>query len=79
MDSDSAATVCVTFRYPDGSREYTYLETLPIRGESISRLGTDYIVVATDTDRAGHTMVTLVRQSPLTKPGGDLVELAPAF
>ena len=63
MDSPTAANVCVTFRYPDGSREYAYLEILPVGGEPISRHGTDYLVVAIDTDGAGNTLVTLERET----------------
>jgi hypothetical protein len=72
VGSDPAATVCVTFR---GGNEYAYLETLPLGGESISRYGRAYTVVAIETDGAGNTMVSLERV-PLAEPGGDLAQLA---
>jgi hypothetical protein len=73
-------TVCVTFRYPDGSREYVYLESLPTGGERISRHGTDYTVRSIDTDGAGNTMVTLQRVPPeMTKaPETELSAMRPA-
>ena len=72
----TAATVCVTFRYPDGSKEFVYLEELPLGGESITRYGTTYVVSAIGTDGARNTMVSLER-APLTEPGGELAQLAP--
>jgi hypothetical protein len=63
-DIPTSTTVCVTFRHQDGSREYAYLEKLPIGGESITRSGTAYVVAAIGTDGAGNTMVTL-EQAPL--------------
>jgi hypothetical protein len=72
-------TVCVTFRYLDGSREYVYLETLPTGGQRISRHGTDYIVRSIDTDGAGNAMVTLDRAIELgAEEGSNLGELAPS-
>jgi hypothetical protein len=60
-DIPTSTTVCVAFRYPDGSREYAYLETLPIGGESITRSGTSYVVSSIATDGSGNTMVALER------------------
>jgi hypothetical protein len=74
-DLPSTATVCVTFRYPDGSKEFVYMEQLPLGSESITRNGTTYVVSAIDTDGAGNTMVSLER-APLTEPGGELAQLA---
>jgi hypothetical protein len=72
----NTAAVCVTFRYPDGNREFVYMERLPLGGESITRYGTTYVVSAIGTDGAGNTMVSLKR-APLTKPGGELTQFAP--
>jgi hypothetical protein len=57
-------TVCVGFRYPDGSRQYEYVERLPIGGEKTSRLGIEYIVVSIETDAVGNSIVTLGIDEP---------------
>jgi hypothetical protein len=72
-------TVCMTFRYPDGSREYVYLASLPTGGQRVSRHGTDYIVRSIGADGAGNTMVTLDRATELcAEEGSDLGEVAPS-
>jgi hypothetical protein len=72
VGSGPAATACVTFRYPDGSKEYAYTDRLPLGGESITRHGMRYVVVETGADGAGSTIVELERvAAPAPELGVD--------
>jgi len=51
-------TDCIVFRYPDGEREYRLGERLPIAGATISRNGSEYVVLDVYREESG-TIVTL--------------------
>jgi hypothetical protein len=51
-------TDCVVLRYPDGHREYRFAERLPIEGGTISRNGSEYVVLKVHPEEGG-TVVTL--------------------
>jgi hypothetical protein len=51
-------TDCIVLRYPDGEREYRIAERLPIKGATISRNGSKYVVLDVHPEEAG-SVVTL--------------------
>jgi hypothetical protein len=58
-----STTISVTFRYPDGSKEYAYVDALPIGGDNLSRHGTEYVVVAISSE-SGNAIITLKPEKP---------------
>lgn len=58
MTEKPSPTDCVVLRYPDGQREYRLAERLPIEGGTISRNGSEYVVLDVHPEESG-TVVTL--------------------